>query len=271
MDNILQVRHWVDELPKKGKTSFTIKEAEARFPEKPIASVRRALARLSETGKIRSVWKGFYAITLPEYGIGGIVPPMDYIDQLLRLLDVNYYVSLLTAASYHGASHHAPQTFFIICNSNLRTKIKNGTKIEPVFKKEIPDKYISMINSRTASVRISNPELTAIDLLTYSNRVGGVNTITTVLAELVENIDFTKVDTDFIEAVAVTSIQRLGLLLDDVLSESAVAEDLYVMAKKSKIIFKSTNLVAGRDSKYDVVRRNRKWGIAVNCSIEGDL
>ena len=38
------IRHWIDELPKRGKTTFSLKEVELQFAEKPTASVRRALA-----------------------------------------------------------------------------------------------------------------------------------------------------------------------------------------------------------------------------------
>jgi predicted transcriptional regulator of viral defense system len=125
-----QVRYWVEELPKMGKTTLSLKEAEDQFPEKPSSSVRRALARLSGTGKIHSVWRGFYAIALPEYGLDGIAPPIDYVDQLMRYLGKKYYVALLTAASYNGASHQAPQSFYVICDSILHTKNKNGVKRE---------------------------------------------------------------------------------------------------------------------------------------------
>ena len=43
------------------------KEAQYKFPGKP---------------------KGFYAISLPGYGLNGIVPPIDNIDQLMRRLGV---------------------------------------------------------------------------------------------------------------------------------------------------------------------------------------
>jgi len=158
-----QVRYWVEELPKRGRTTFTLKEAEDQFSEKPSSSVRRALARLSDMGKVHSVWRGFYAISLPEYGLDGIAPPIDYIDQLMCYLGKKYYVALLTAASLSGASHQASHSFYVICDSNLHSKDKNGVKLEPIYKKKMPDRYISKINSRAATVRISTPELTAIE------------------------------------------------------------------------------------------------------------
>jgi hypothetical protein len=150
-------------------------------------------------------------------------------------------------------------------------KKKNGTRIEPTFKKEISEKYISVINSRTASVRIATPELTAIDLMTYMKRVGGISTASTVLAELVESIDFSKIEADFFYGVTASAVQRLGFLLEEVLNESAVAEGLYVKAKQSGVSFKATPLVTDSSNHSTVFSRSRKWDIAVNYRVESDI
>ena len=271
MDKYSQVRYWIDELPKRGKTTFSLKEAENQFPDKPVASVRSALARLSDAGKIRSVWKGFYAISLPEYGMQGVAPPIDYIDQLTRYIGTNYYVALLTAASYNGASRHAPQIFYVICDSNLHPKNKYELRIEPIYKKTMPRNYITEINSRTASVKISTPELTAIDMIVYIKRVGGINQVTTVIAELAESMDFNKINTDFFDGVSVAAIQRLGYILDEEINEKEIAESLYNKTKQAGIRFKMIPLVIDKANQFDVLNRNKKWGIIVNYKIESDL
>jgi len=264
------VRYWVDELPKRGKTSFSLKEAEEQFPEKPATSVRRALARLSSDGKIHSVWKGFYAITLPEYGLKGVVPPLDYVDQLLHHLGAGYYVALLSAASYLGSSHHAPQVFQIISDKVLHTKNKNDVKIVPVYKKTITGKYLKNINSRTASVAISSPELTAIDLVLYIKRSGGINQVATVLAGLAESIDFQKVDADFFSYIPAAAVQRLGYILEAELEEKTLADCLYDKAKLSGISFKAAPLVADMDSRSANKSKNKRWEIIVNYEVEID-
>jgi predicted transcriptional regulator of viral defense system len=271
MDEYTQVRYWIEELPKRGKTTFSLKEAESQFSDRPMSSVWRALVRLSDAGKIHSVWNGFYAIVLPEYGLEGIAPPIDYIDQLMRCLGKKYYVALLTAASYSGASHQAPQSFYVICDGNLHTKDKNGVKLEPVYKKAIPEKYISEINSRTASVRISTPELTAIDLVVYMKRAGGINHVATVLSELAESVDFRRVETDFFNGVSAASVQRLGYLLDETLGEKGAAGHLYEKAKQAGINFKAIPLVITKDGNAPIIGKNAKWKIVVNYKVESDL
>jgi len=266
-----QVRHWIDELPKRGITTFSLSDAENQFPKKPVMSVRRALARLSSAGKIQSVWRGFYVISLPEYGLEGVAPPIDYIDQLMRHIGCAYYVALLTAASYRGATHNSPQVFQVICDNVLHEKSKNGIRIEPAYKKRIPIKYISEINSRTASVKISSPELTAIDLMIYMKKAGGINQVATVLSELAESIDFTRVDADIFIGVPVSAIQRLGYLLDETLEEKRVANGLFDMANTASIRFKPTPLAQNNEYITSIAVKNTKWDIIVNYEVESDL
>jgi predicted transcriptional regulator of viral defense system len=159
----------------------------------------------------------------------------------------------------------------VICNSNLHTKDKNGVKLEPVYKKDIPDKYISEINSRAASVRISTPELTAIDLVVYMKRAGGINHVATVLSELAESVDFRRVDTNFFYGVSTASVQRLGYLLDETLGEKEAAEYLYEKIKQAGVSFKTIPLVVAKSSNVSIIGKNTRWGIVVDYKVESDI
>ena len=79
---------------------------------------------------------GFYVIVSPEYGFKGVVPPTEYIDQLMKYLGREYYVGLLNAAAFQGAAYQQPQIFSVIVNTdNLRGKVKKGVKINFIAKK----------------------------------------------------------------------------------------------------------------------------------------
>ena len=271
MDIYKQVRNWIDDLPKIGQTTFSVGEAERMFPEKTPSSVRRAIARLTSAGKIQSVWKGFYAVVLPEYGRSGVVPPIDYIDQLMSYLGKNYYVALLTAATYSGATHHAVRLFQIISDSVLHEKSKNGVVIDPAYKKTIPGKYLVERNSRTASVMFSSPELTAVDLLLYPKKAGGINFIVTILSELAESLNFGIAEPDFFETIPGTTVQRLGYLLDTIIGENAVADELYRQAMNANIDFRYTAIVTTDRHPIRNAARNERWKIIENYRPEGDL
>ena len=231
-----KIRKWVDDLPKMGKNIFTQEEVIKEFPSMNLSNIRNALYRLSKKGTIQSVWHGFYVIVSPEYGFKGVVPPTEYIDQLMKYLDKEYYVGLLNAAAFQGAAHQQPQTFSIVVNTdNLRGKIKKGVKINFVAKKNIPVRYIKQLTTRNGYINISTPELTAMDLLLYIREVGGINRVSTVLNELAEVMDFQNIGSDFLSYFNSAVIQRLGYILEEVLEYKELADTLYQKVNDAEI------------------------------------
>jgi hypothetical protein len=77
------VREWISTLPKQGRFPFSHRELAAAFPEKSPSVIKGTLARMSASNAIQSVWRGYYAIVLPDYGLRGIIPPTEYIGQLM--------------------------------------------------------------------------------------------------------------------------------------------------------------------------------------------
>jgi len=69
MEEYKQIRYWVNTLPRMGRNTFSLAEVKEQFPQKPPSQIKNALNRLVTTGIITSVWRGFYAIVLPEYGL----------------------------------------------------------------------------------------------------------------------------------------------------------------------------------------------------------
>lgn len=269
-----QVRYWIDDLPKSGRRAFSLDDAIRQFPQKSPSDVKNALSRLVRAGKIQSAWRGYYAVVLPEYGTRGIIPPTEYISQLMSYLGNEYYVALLSAAQQWGAAHQAPQVFQFICDKPLRGKVKNHVALEPVAKAKIPSKYLVSQNVRSGSIWVSSPELTAVDLMIYPHRAGGLNNIATVLADLCNSLNFAKVDVDFFDGIPLAVVQRLGYLLDDVINEVEIADALYLKAKEAGLQFRKTLLQSGqsynKNSGHDF-GFNEKWKVIVNASVEADI
>ena len=115
---------------------------------------------------------------------------------------------------------------------------------------------------------MSCPELTAVDLLTYQAKTGSVSRAATVLAELDEKLDFGRLRADFVKEVPVTSLQRLGYILDEVLEEGKTAESVYSLLKSSGFVLQYVPLKTGKSSER--CERNAKWRIIVNETIEID-
>jgi predicted transcriptional regulator of viral defense system len=271
MEEYNKIGYWVEDLPKRGKIIFSKQEVLNQFPDMPHDNIRNTLYRLNKKRKIQSVWHNFYTVSLPEYGLNGIAPPIEYIDQLMKYLGKNYYVALLSAAEIQGASHQRPMEFFVISDSRiLRDKHKKDTKINFVTKKNIPAQYITQVMASSGYVNISCPELTAFDLLIYEKNVGGINRVATVLSELAEAMNFENVNEEFLKSLNVAVIQRLGYLLD-LLEFKELAEVLFLKSKNAGIKFRNYPLnVHLKKKDLSGFQRNDKWKIIINEEIDID-
>jgi predicted transcriptional regulator of viral defense system len=271
MNTCTNISQWVEDLPKLGKTTFTRQEVVAQFPDSASYNIQNTLYRLSKKKKIQSVWRDFYAVILPEYGLQGIIPPMAYIDKLMKYLGKEYYVGLLSAAALQGASHQAAMEFFVITNSEyLRDKQKNNIKINFVTKKHIPQQLVSQITVNSGYVNVSCPEMTAFDLLIYEKNISGINRVATVLSELAESLDFDKITEEFLLSISKSIIQRMGYLLD-LLEFNNLSDRLFEKAQNAGIKFKNYPLSALSEIRnFSDFEVNTKWKIIINEQIEPD-
>jgi predicted transcriptional regulator of viral defense system len=178
----------------------------------------------------------------------------------------------LSAAALQGASHQAAMEFFVITDSEcLRDKQKNGTKINFVTKKHIPQQLVLQITVNSGYVNVSSPELTAFDLIIYEKNVGGINRVATVLSELAENLAFDKIPEDFLKLISISVIQRMGYLLD-LLGFETLSNKLLAKCKKAKIEIKKKYplSIISEKRNYTDIEVNDKWKIIINEQIEID-
>jgi predicted transcriptional regulator of viral defense system len=272
-ENFGRVRLWIEALPKMGRMTFSQEDVQRQFPDTPIRNIQNVLFRQVRKGAMQSVWHGFYAIVPNEYGLKGIVPPIEYIDALMKHLHRSYYIGLLSAASYQGASHQQPQELFVVAGGDaLRSKAKNDVKINFTNRKEFPERYISTIDTASGQVNISSPELTAFDLVQYESRVGGLDRAATVLAELIENVDFKHLDADFLGLFNSAVIQRLGYLLDNIVDRQDLADTLLERCISAGIAFhRRTLAVSRRGEDIKGFAFCNKWNIIINREVEADV
>jgi predicted transcriptional regulator of viral defense system len=266
------IRNWVEDLPKRGKITFSQKEIEEYFPAMPVQNIRNTLHRLALKKTVQSVGRGFFVVVPVEYGLKGIVPPIEYIDQMMKYLNKEYYVGLLNAAALHGAAHQRPQEFTLIVDTdNLRDKVKEGVKINFVTKKKIPDILVKQVMTKSGYVKVSNPELTAMDLFLYIKETGGINRVATVLNELSEALDFSYFGKDCFSYFNSAIVQRLGYMLDDVLEQRELADMLYQKVISAGVQFRKYPLkTAPKGTKLSGYPVNSKWKIIINEQIEID-
>ena len=263
------VKDIIERFEQRGKICFTLAEIEEKFSSYRLSTLKRTLTRLTAKGKIASVWKGFYVIVPIEFQSKGIVPDIYYIDQLMKFLGKDYYISLLNAAEFYGAAHQKPQELTVITTSpSLRSTQKKGTKINFNNKTYIPEQFTEQRKTRTNYIKISSPELTATDLIQFEKVIGGINRAATVLSELAESCNFAKLPAPFFEYVPTPVIQRLGYILEEVIDFQDKAEDLHSNVKQYVHSFRKTPLKYRKA--ISGCKTNKKWNVIINEQIEID-
>src|SRR5690348_2374661 len=113
----MKAQEYINKLRSQGRYFFTSKEAEKSLSLSKIATIN-ALRRLRLNKQIVSPARGFYLILVPEYRILGCLPADMFIADLMKYLDLPYYVGFLSAAQYYGAAHQKPQRFQVVTSKN---------------------------------------------------------------------------------------------------------------------------------------------------------
>jgi predicted transcriptional regulator of viral defense system len=268
--NYKRLEYWIDECQSKGKLSFSLSELKKSFKKDSEIGLRRMLDRVSEKRKVVSIFKGYYIIVPPQYSSKGILPPSMFIDGLMKFLERKYYVALLNAAALHGASHQQPQEYFIVTEYPvLRATKKKGIKINYISTRQLPpESLIEKKKTETGYISISNPLLTAIDLVNYEKKIGGLNRALTVINELVESIKKSDVTDELINYVSVSSLQRIGYVFEEILSKKEFADKIFEHCKKAGIKFYLIPLKASGKKDKKII--NEKWKLMINTEIEID-
>ena len=259
---------WIEQLQSRGKITFSHDEIITAFPDKSENAIIQSLSRLSRRGRVVPIYKGFYLIVPAEYAAREILPPILFIDYMMEFITKPYYVGLLSAAALYGAAHQQPQEFFVITNAKQFSTQKKGIKINYVIKKTIPIHFLVKRKTETGFVKVSSPELTAFDLVYYSNRIGSINRTSTVLNELAETMQPDLIEPELVQSFSVATIQRLGYILENSLKEEHLAEKLWEVSKGLGLHFYRQPLSTGK--KTISHKTDPRWKIIINTEIEID-
>ena len=263
------LQHWVDQQMIRGRYIFTKEDVLSQGLAQTDDSIKTSLSRLTRKGIIVSPWKNFY-VTLPtEFRLKGDVPPSFFIDRLMKYLERDYYVSLLTAAAFNGAGHQRAMVFQVTVNGNpIRSGIKNGVKLEFTLRNPLPMAYVRHVKTQNGFMNISSPELTALDMVCNEKKIGGLNRTAEVLMELAESMRFDDSKANLLTYFNAPVIQRLGYLLD-MIEEHELADDLLSLAQKQQKTFRRIRLKQSKPH-TDEMETDDRWKIIVNQKIETD-
>lgn len=260
------------ELRAKGKRSFTLDQAMKDLNLKR-DNILTSVYRAKKHGDIMSPASGLYVIIPPEHQAYGCIPAEELIPIFMEYLQADYYVALLSAAAYHGASHQKSASFQIISNKRFMRPLKFGQiHIECIYKKSLAGVPTTNIAVSTGYLKVSTPEATAMDMLCYITKSGGLNHIATVLYELIESIDPDKLLALVKSSDEVAWVQRLGYILEKLepMSDNIIKT---VTDKLARLLSASRQRYIPLASELGTksFQRSKKWHIIENTIIESDL
>lgn len=211
------------ELQSKGRYAFNLEELRNKFKSSD-KTLLQGLYRYKTKRQIAQIRKGFYVIIPPNYSNQGMLPPYLFIDDLMKSLSKPYYVALLSAAALYGAAHQQPMEYFVIAETPAPRSINNKKlKVSFFSKNSWEQDDIVQKTTDAGYLNVSSPELTALDLVAYVDKIG-MNRTVTILQELAQEMKTTTLHRTAKRYTNTPVIQRLGYLFDKVLGEEKLLD-----------------------------------------------
>jgi predicted transcriptional regulator of viral defense system len=261
----MSLKSYIDALASTGKYFFTQDEAVKSLGITK-RSLNSSLRRLKTKNEIASPLKGFFIIIPPEYRSLGALPPEEFIDDLMRHLKLPYYVGLLSAAQYYGAAHQKPQSLQILIPKPRRAILVGRVKIVFVTKSDAAQALTRQFNTSKGFIRVSTPELLAVDLVTFSHQSGGISEAYNILSELAESLKLEEIAKAIQLVKKAPPLQRLGYFFESLglldfaqACEAELKKHPYV--RKAKLDPQSPS--AG-------LELNEKWNLLINIDLEAE-
>ena len=178
---------------------------------------------------------------------------------------VRYYVGLLSAAQYRGAAHHRPQVFQVMVERSRRSISCGAVRVDFIGRSRLADVPVRTFDSPRGTVVASTVEATAVDLVGYMGRAGGVDRVAGMLSELAERMDPALL-VGAAQSASVLWAQRLGFLLEFVGAGDRVGP---LKDHVRERVRNYTRLVPSGPT--DGAARSVDWRLLVNVRIEAEV
>ena len=266
---VMTLQKWIKDRAIHGFPTFSIEDVRETGMYSSEQILQNELYRLCSNKTIASVYRGFYVIIPVQYVLRGSVPATYYIDQLMAYLSKPYYVCMLSAAELLGAAHQRPQQFSVMTTFPKRRVVSTrNVIIDWYYREGLPEDALITKNTETGTIRISNPLLTAADLVQYQQHVGGLSRIATILEELSEQINIKSQFASLASFVKKVTWQRLGYILEHVVEENELADELYEQIRNlpGSLMY----MPLSTSAEDNTSERNSRWKININVQIEKD-
>jgi len=210
--------YYLDKQLSRGRAYFSREEALEGLGLSSEAFIAAA-GRLARKHRLASPRRGFYLVLRPEDRISGAPDPVRWIDPLMKYLGLDYRISLLRAAAFHGASHQAAMVFQVIAPKQLRAFDIGRHRPQFIYqapaafaKTNMPD-WLSQMKSEAGFAKVAGVELTLLDCARYFHKAAGINGVAQIVRDIGAKADPGKLAKAAM-AYENSAVRRLGYLLD---------------------------------------------------------
>jgi predicted transcriptional regulator of viral defense system len=227
------------------------------------AAVTSGLQRLRRQRRVFSPTRGLYVVIPPEYRSWGVVPAEWFIDDLMRHLGHRYYVALLSAATYYGASHQAPQVFQVMADARVLDRTIGRVRLSFYTSTHMVDTPTELVSVHAGLISVSSREATIADLIRESRASGGISNVATILAEIGE-LDGSALAT-LVARHGRALARRTGWLVE----RYGTCQDLGPLRLAARLDQGEPDLLVASGPRRG--RADRAWRVRVNVAVEPDL
>jgi len=257
----------------RGRAYFSKEEALESVGQSSRAFVSAA-QRLVRKRVLASPKRGFYIAIRPEDAPTGAPDPVRWIDPLMHYLGLDYRVSLLRAAAFHGSSHQAAMLFQLVAPKQLpevtvgRHKIQFVYQAPSSFSRVNQADWLDQMKSEAGFAKVAGIELTLLDAARYFHKAGGINGA----AQIVHDLGAKAVPRKLAQAAAAyenSAVRRLGYLLDH-FGHERQAGVLVTFAKNAKSVKPLDPSVKALVEASELREKDLKWMLTINEAVEID-
>ncbi|AWP23093.1 hypothetical protein C4901_06915 [Acidiferrobacter sp. SPIII_3] len=266
---------FVDDRLRHGRAYFNREEALAAVDLKP-DGLTAAITRLVKKQRLANPRHGFYLILRPEDQMTGAPDPVRWIDPLMKYQGLDYRISLLRAAAFHGSSHQAAMVFQVVVPKQLRDfeigrhRLQFLYQTSKTFVKLNQPDWLDRIKSDAGFAQVAGVELTLLDCARYFHKAAGINGV----AQIAKDIGAKAEPRALAKAAAVyenSSVRRLGYLLERA-GHAGQANALEPFVKKAKTAVPLDPSVKPLiESLSELHEKNARWKLVINEPVEIDF
>lgn len=252
---------FTDEKLAQGSVSFTL--TELCFAKKlSTIGARNQLLRLRPKVIRVAPKQEFYLIVSPEHRVMGAPPAAWWLDAYLSWLQIPYYLALQSAAAQYGSASQAVQVVQVITDRPRRSLTVGRIRVRFFVKKNIRKTPTGYLSNSYAPLMASTPEATALDLVRYASRIGGIERAAETLKPILRLFKRRSLRTAAEADSEAATCQRLGYILD-----KAGYKTLATAAVQHLALLRLPLAALAQGVDTSASKINLKWRIIVNANI----